>query len=55
MGTKKIWEIKPSNQTTLSVNEAKWQSCGEFCKKRGWDFKIITEVGISKLKKNGYL
>jgi hypothetical protein len=49
-GHKEIWEVKPLNQTNLAVNEAKWHSCGEFCKKRGWDFKIITEVGLARLK-----
>ncbi len=49
-GHKEIWEIKPVNQTNLAINEAKWHSCGDFCKKRGWDFKIITEVGLARLK-----
>jgi hypothetical protein len=45
-----VWEIKPVNQTLLSINEAKWAACGAHCKIRGWNFRIITEVGIAKLK-----
>lgn len=48
-GHKEIWEIKPSNQTGISVNEAKWVACMEFCKSRGWDFKVITEMGLERL------
>jgi len=49
-GHKEIWEIKPSNQTSLAINEAKWSACKDYCLKRGWEFKIITEVGLGKLK-----
>jgi hypothetical protein len=28
---------------TYLVNEAKWNAAAEFCNKRGWRFKIITE------------
>jgi hypothetical protein len=31
---------------TYSVNEAKWESAKEFCKKRGWRFIILTEDSI---------
>jgi hypothetical protein len=46
-----IWEIKPSNQTTLPKNLAKWVSAENFCKARDWQFVVITEQGINKLKK----
>lgn len=46
-----IWEIKPSNQTDLPKNKAKWAACQMFCEARGWRFEVITETGISKLKK----
>lgn len=46
-----IWEIKPSSQTDLPINEAKWTACGSHCQMRGWRFRVITEVGIAKLKK----
>ena len=49
-----VWEIKPSSQTNLKafpVNEAKWMYCNEYCKLRGWNFKIVTETGLGKLKK----
>jgi len=28
---------------TWGVNSAKWKAAQEFCKKRGWEFKILTE------------
>ena len=28
---------------TWGVNEAKWKAAQEFCKDKGWEFKIITE------------
>lgn len=46
-----IWEIKPATQTSLPVNEAKWAAANEYCNARGWEFIVITEVGIGKLKK----
>ncbi len=49
-GHKEIWEVKPSNQTDLAVNKAKWESCHSFCLKRGWEFKVITEVGLDRMK-----
>lgn len=47
---KEIWEIKPSTQTDMGINKAKWEACAEYCKKRGWDFKVITEVGIERMR-----
>ena len=34
---------------TWGVNEAKWKAATEFCKDRGWNFKIFTEkeLGIN--------
>lgn len=49
-GKQEIWEVKPSTQSNLPVNKAKWDSCQSFCVKRGWEFKIITEVGLAKMK-----
>jgi hypothetical protein len=48
---KEIWEIKPSNQTDLPKNNAKWVACDNYCQTRGWKFVVITERGIGKLKK----
>ena len=45
-----VIEIKPSNQTTLEVNKDKWRSADAACKARGWEFLVLTEVGISRLK-----
>lgn len=40
-------------QTTWAVNEAKWKAAAEICKKRGWEFKILTEYEIfNKKRKN---
>lgn len=46
-----VWEIKPTNQTTLPINIAKWDSCRRHCQIRGWKFDIITETRISDLKR----
>jgi hypothetical protein len=31
------------------VNQAKWEACREYCKDRGWEFKVFTEreLGIN--------
>lgn len=50
-GRIEIWEIKPSNQTHLEKNKAKWTACQQHCEARGWNFIVVTEVGIGKLKK----
>lgn len=49
-GHTEVWEVKPSDQTTLPKNEAKWYAAKEACKQRGWDFKVITEKGIRLLQ-----
>ena len=57
-GRIQIWEIKPSDQTSLPVNIAKWSACENYCQSRGWKFKVITEKGLEKLricKKTQYL
>lgn len=28
---------------TYAVNQAKWRAATEFCKDRGWEFKVLTE------------
>lgn len=28
---------------TWGINQAKWKAANEYCKDRGWDFKIMTE------------
>lgn len=50
-GTKAIWEIKPAAQTSLEKNQDKWFSAKRACEARGWDFAVITEQEIEKLKK----
>lgn len=46
-----VWEIKPANQTHLPRNNAKWAACQNHCQARGWEFIVMTEVGINKMKK----
>lgn len=49
-GRVEIWEFKPANQTGYQKNKAKWAAMNEYAKVMGWDFTVITEVGIGKLK-----
>lgn len=60
-GTKMVIEIKPYNQTKKPINEncwaakeytknkCKWVAAIEFCKKKGYAFKILTEKTINQL------
>lgn len=60
-GTKMVVEIKPYNQTQKPVNEncwaakeytknmCKWKATMEFCKKKGYKFKVLTEKTINQL------
>lgn len=32
---------------TYAVNQAKWEAAAEYCAKRGWAFKILTEKDIN--------
>ena len=50
-GAIEIWEIKPSNQTALEQNKAKWDAAKYYCQLRGWSFEPITEQRIGQLKK----
>lgn len=49
-GHTEIWEIKPANQTHLPKNTAKWAACNQYCQARGYNFMVLTEVGMGKLK-----
>lgn len=60
-GTKMVVEIKPYNQTKKPVNEncwamkeytknmCKWKATMEFCQRKGYVFKILTEKTINQL------
>lgn len=60
-GTKMVVEIKPHNQTQRPVNEncwahkeymknmCKWKAAIEFCKAKGYVFKVLTEKTINQL------
>ena len=50
-GHTEIWEVKPSDQTSLNKNEAKWVAMNEYAKQYAWEFKVVTEIGLNKLKK----
>jgi len=50
-GTVEVWEVKPSSQTDLPMNEAKWDACAEVLSRRNIKFKIKTEKGINRLRK----
>ena len=50
-GKIEIWEIKPASQTDLPVNNAKWRSAKLYCEARGWEFTVMTEVTLGRLKK----
>lgn len=50
-GRVELWEIKPANQTNLEKNKDKWFAANEAAKLKGWKFKVITEKGIEKLKR----
>jgi hypothetical protein len=32
--------------TTYSVNDAKWQAAEAYCRKKNWEFKIVTEKDL---------
>jgi hypothetical protein len=40
---KRITKQYINEVVTWSVNQAKWAAATEFCKDRGWEFKILTE------------
>ena len=47
---------KPSKKqlteiTTFVVNQAKWQAAEEYCKLKGWNFKILTEDDLPVYKR----
>lgn len=60
-GTKMVVEIKPHNQTQKPLNEncwgakeyaknmCKWKATQEFCKAKGFIFKVLTEKTINQL------
>lgn len=60
-GSKIVIEIKPYNQTIKPINEncwaykeytknkCKWRAALEFCKAKGYIFKILTEKTINQL------
>jgi hypothetical protein len=33
---------------TYGVNQAKWKAAEDFCRNRGWEFRLITETELFK-------
>jgi hypothetical protein len=60
-GTKLVIEVKPYNQTQKPINDncwaakeyvknvCKWKAAIEFCKNKGYIFKVLTEKTINQL------
>ena len=48
---KRITKQYINEVTTWGVNQAKWKAATEYCKDRGWEFKIITEEHLNLLDK----
>ncbi len=49
-GKVELWEIKPKSQTKWDKNIAKWKAANIYCKKRNWEFIVMTENALKKLK-----
>lgn len=49
-GKVEIWEVKPSSQTDLPKNKAKWAAMSAYADKLGWIFMVITETGMGRLR-----
>lgn len=43
---KKVTKSYIKESVTFAINEAKWNSAKEYCKKRGWEFAIINEYDL---------
>lgn len=48
-GKIELWEIKPKSQTKWDKNIAKWKAANIYCKKRNWEFIVMTENALKKL------
>lgn len=49
-GKIELWEIKPKSQTKWDKNIAKWKAANVYCKKRNWEFIVMTENALKTLK-----
>jgi hypothetical protein len=36
-------------EQTFKTNQSKWYSATEYCKKRGWEFKVVTEITLEQM------
>jgi len=50
-GHREMWEVKPSSQTHLEINQDKWYYARKICAQRDWDFIVVNEKIIGQLKK----
>jgi hypothetical protein len=44
---KKVTKQYINEVVTWGINEAKWKAATEYCKDRGWTFKLITEKDVN--------
>lgn len=49
-GKIELWEIKPKSQTKWAKNIAKWKAANIYCQKRNWEFIVMTENALKKIK-----
>lgn len=54
-GHTELWEVKPSSQTHLEINQDKWHYARKVCAQRDWDFVVVTEKIVDQLKKQLHL
>lgn len=47
-GKIEMWEIKPKSQTKWPKNIAKWTAANSYCRKRNWEFIVVTENALKK-------
>lgn len=48
---KRITKQYINEVTTWGINQAKWKAATEYCRDRGWEFKILTEEHLNLLDK----
>lgn len=43
--------VSQRDKLTQAINAAKWQSAMQFCVKRGWKFRVLTEASLFSYKR----
>ena len=49
-GSVTIFEVKPSSQTSLPINEAKWSQSAKVFGNAGVNFRVLTEKGLENME-----